>query len=541
MSAPADPETVALWRRRVAADPADAAALYALGTALWWSGLREEAAAHLARAVALQPDNADARTNLGNALTGLGRPAEAMPHLAAAAALRPDHAPSQYNLGNALLAAGQAAEAAAQFRTALDLMPGHAGAHNNLGNALRALGRVEEALASYRCAVELRADLAGAHNNMGSALLALHRPAEALPALLEALRLNPDYAEACNNLGGALLALDRPEEAIVQFRRAVGLDASQVQAEFGESLALLTLGRYREGWEGYESRWRDPRFCEDERAYPMPRWHDAAADIGGRTVLLHAEQGLGDTIQFVRYAPLVRRLGAQVVLEVQAPLLGLVQTFADRVIPAGADLPPCDFHCPLLSLPLAFRTDVPTIPAQIPYLRADPARRAAWAERLGPRRRMRVGLAISGSAEHPEDALRSIPAALFAPLLALPDVDFHLVQKDVREPDMAVLRAAGRVTLHADHLRDFTETAALLGLLDLLVSVDTSAAHLGGALGMPVWLLLQSNADFRWLRVREDSPWYPSMRLFRQSAPRRWEPVLARVAAALRERIAQRG
>jgi tetratricopeptide (TPR) repeat protein len=531
---------IAALRQHLSADPADVDAQCRLGTLLWRNGAREEAAECFRHVVALRPDHADACSFLGNALVELGRPAEAIAHLEAAALLRPDHAGIHYNLGNALLHAGRAEAASERFRISLRLDPTHAGAHNNLGNALRALGRLEDAVACYRHAVALRPDLAGAHNNLGATLLALHRPIEAEIALRDALRCQPDYAEACNNLGGALLALDRPEDAIAYFRRAVALDSTQMQARFGESLALLALGRYREGWEAYESRWLDPRFRADERDYDVPLWlNTPGSQIGGRTLLLHAEQGLGDTIQFLRYVPMARALGARVVLEVQAPLLRLVEGIADVAVAARADLPRCDLHCPLMSLPLAFRTELPTVPARIPYLRADPTLRQIWRQHLGLPTRLRVGLAISGSAEHPEDALRSIPAEMMRPLLAVPDIEFHIVQKEIRERDTAVLRGTEGLWIHADRLSDFAETAALLMELDLLVSVDTSVAHLAGALGRPVWLLLQSSADFRWLRVREDSPWYPTMRLFRQTQPQRWEPVLARVADALQRRARQ--
>lgn len=532
---PGPAEDIPAARRRLAANPGDADALFALGNALWWSGERDEAMEMLARAVVLRPDHADARNNLGNALIELGRTAEAVPHYRAALAVRPNHAATQYNLGNALLAAGHAAEAEPYFRAALALDPVHAGALNNLGNTLRTLGRPAEAVDSYRAVLALRPEFAGTHNNLGSALLALHRPAEAAACFVEALRLQPDYGEACNNLGGAMLALNQPEQAIQVFRKAVALDPAQAQARFGESLALLTLGRFREGWEAYESRWLDPRFREGVRHYDLPPWHNTpGADLHGRTMLLHAEQGLGDTIQFVRYAALVRRLGARIVLEVQPPLVRLLRGLAEQVLPEGADLPLHDLRCPLLSLPLAFRTDLATIPAAIPYLRADRALRPAWEAALGPRVRPRIGIAFSGSADHPEDALRSIPAAQLLPLLALPDCEFHVVQNDMRPADAAALRQAAGVRVHADRLTDFAETAALLSLLDLVVSVDTSVAHLAGAMGLPVWVLLQSSADFRWLRGRSDSPWYPTARLFRQSQPQRWEPVLASVADALR-------
>jgi tetratricopeptide (TPR) repeat protein len=528
-------ETVEAARRRVAASPTDAEALFAFGTALWWTGEQEAGVAALTRAIDIRPDHAEARNNLGNALVELGRPDAAIPHYRAALAIRPNHAPTLYNLGNALLAAGQQPEAEQKFRAALAILPSHAGALNNLGNVLRAQGRAAEAEACYRQAVALRPDAAGSHNNLGSALLALHRPAEAAACFTEALRLAPDYAEACNNLGGALLALDRPEDAIPQFRRAVALDPAQAQARFGESLALLSLGRFREGWDAYESRWLDPRFCEGVRRYDAPRWHGAwAGNVAGRTVLVHHEQGLGDTIQFVRYLPMLRALGARVVLEAQAPLLRLLEGLADEVVAEGAALPPHDLCCPLLSLPRAFGTELASIPASVPYLRADPKLVAAWRHALGPATRLRVGIAFSGSADHPEDALRSIPAETLRPLLALPEVEFHVVQKDIRDADAATLRTLPGVRARAERLENFAETAALLTELHLVVSVDTSVAHLAGAMGLPVWVLVQSNADFRWLRGRTDSPWYPTARLFRQARALAWEREVAQVAEAVR-------
>ena len=512
----------------------DAETQYRLGIRLWQEGAREAAIAAFAQAVAHAADHADALNSFGNALLEVGRPQEAVAALREVAALRPDHAPARYNLGNALLAAGEAEAAVDEFRAALRCDPEHAGAYNNLGNALRALGRVAEAAESYHAAVARLPNEAGAHNNLAAALLALHRPAEAAAVLQAALRCDANHADACNNLGGALLALDRPEAALPWFRQAAALDAQLVQARFGESLALLALGRFREGWDAYESRWLDPQFCKDERPYDRPLWRGLTEPLAGRTLLLHAEQGLGDTIQFARYAPLLRRRGARVVLEVQAPLVTLLRDLADEVIAAGADLPPYDAHCPLLSLPRAFATELPTVPADIPYLQADPDVRARWRERLGAR--PRIGLVLSGSAEHPEDALRSIPAETLRPLLAQPGFDVHVVQTDLRDADAAVLRAYPQVRIHAGQLGNFADTAGLLAELDLLVSVDTSVAHLAGALGLPVWLLVQSNADFRWLRVRTDSPWYPTMRLFRQATMLRWAPVVARVAQALRAR-----
>jgi len=467
---------------------------------------------------------------LGNALVEAGRPQEALAAYAAALALRPAHAPTLYNLGNALLGTDDPAAAEARFREALALAPTHAGSHNNLGNALRRLGRHAEAAETFRAALALRPGSYGTLNNLGSALLSLHRPDEALRVLDQSLRLNACYAEAHNNRGGALLALDRPEQAELSFRNAVALEPGHAQARLGLALALLTQGRLQDGFAAYETRWGDPRFCEDVRPYDAPLWL-GETDISGRTILLHHEQGLGDTIQFARYAPLLRARGARVILEVQAPLLDLLRPLADAAVAAGADLPPHAFRTPLLSLPLAFGTDVSTIPAAVPYLRAARVR----ADLRGPG--LNVALTFSGSPDHPEDILRSIPAAGLLPLLRLPGITWHIVQKDIRPEDATVLDGFPELRRHGPGLADFGETAALLAAMDLCISADTSVAHLAGALGLPVWICLQHAADFRWLRERPDSPWYPTALLFRQGADRTWPGVIGRVGQALRQRL----
>ncbi len=439
-------------------------------------------------------------------------------------------ASAHYNRGNALLAAGDAAAAADAYRAALALDPLHAGCLNNRGNALRQLDRPAEAAASYRAALGVLPDSYGTHSNLASALLALHQPEAALASLETALRIAPDYPDACDNMGGALLALDRPEAALPWFRRAVALDAGQTQARFGEAMALLALGRLREGFAAYKSRWLDARFCADLRDYAAPLWL-GGTDPAGRTLLLHAEQGLGDTIQFARYAPLLRQRGARVVLEVQAPLVGLLAPLADAVVAAGDALPAHDLRTPLLSLPHACGTDLDSIPAAIPYLPRPPPWPDVRAAGLN------VALTVSGSREHPEDALRSLPVAALEPLLAVPGVTLHLVQTELAEADAAWLRARPSVRRHDGRLRDFRDTAGLLSAMDLVISVDTAVAHLAGALGLPVWIMLQHAADFRWLRQRADSPWYPTARLFRQDATRQWPPVVARVAAALADAV----
>ena len=474
------------------------------------------------RAVAARPTDAEARSDLGHALMAAGQLDEAAEAYRAALTLRPGHGPAHYNLGTACLRLNQPGQAEVHLVAALRLDPDFAGTYNNLGSAQRAQGRLAEAEASYRAAVALRPDLAGPLTNLGATLIALRRPEDALEPLREAIRLDPSYAEAANNFGGALLALDRLEEALAWFETARRLDPEQVQPVFGAAMALLSLGRFTEGFELYEIRWRDPQFIAEERERRAPVW-DGRTDLAGQTLLLHAEQGLGDTIQFVRYAPLLRRRGVRVVLEVQPPLVRLCQHLADLVVSTEEPPPPHDVRCPLMSLPRIFGTTLETVPAAIPYLRATPRHdvRGAGAN---------IGVAFAGAPTHPEDDLRSIAAALWRPVLRLP-ATFHLLQPAVRAADAAALDALPGLRRH--DLSDFLATAEIVAALDAVVTVDTAVAHLAGALGRPVLLIVQHSADFRWLRGRDDSPWYPTIRLFRRGADEEWPAVLDRVAAAL--------
>jgi len=486
----------------------------------------------LRRARELRPDDAAAHNDLGNLLLARGEITEAIDCYRAALAVAPNHAELHFNLANALAESGDRPAALTSYHHALALDPAHFGAHNNLGNLLRKLHRPVDAMECYRRALHLRPQDAAARYNLGTALLDLHRAEEALTWFGQAARADAPHLPAVASIGEALLRLGRVREALQWFRDARRLRPDDVQARFGEGLALLTLGRFREGWENFEARLEDPRVRDGLPEVAGQRWR-GAEDISGRTMLIYAEQGIGDTIQFARYLPLLRARGARVVLQAQTPLLPLLRPLADRVIDRNEVLPEFDLHCPLMSLPLAFGTELASIPADIPYIFADPHRVTRWRRRLGTRRRRRVGIAFSGNPDHAMDAQRSIPAADFAPLLRRKEIDFHVLQTQIRAADAAVLHSLPRVHLHAGALRDFADTAALLSLMDLVISVDTSVAHLAGAMGRPVWLLLQYNADFRWLQQREDTPWYPTARLFRQQTMHRWQPVIDAVAAAL--------
>ena len=527
---PALDDDVALCRARVADRPHDARCLVRLGRALWAAGSREEAIATLEQALAIDPACADAHTNLGNAALERGDLQRAIACYQTALDADPIRAEHHYNLGNALLAADLPEPAVDRFERTIALKPDHAGAHNNLGNVLRARGRFAEALACYDQAAALQPDSTGIQINRAVTLLALHRPDEALAPLEAVLAQQPGNAEAANNLGGALLALDRPGEAARAFSRAIAAAPEQAQPRFGRALAFLAMGRFTEGWRDYEARWRDPQFDHGRSISQVPRWH--GEELAGRKILLHAEQGFGDTIQFARYAPLVRARRGQVVLQVPLPLKALLAPLAPRVVSDEQPLPHIDLHCPLLSLPHVFATELANIPAPTPYLHADPERVARFGYLRPSGGLLRVGVAFSGDPSHVDDALRSIPAAVFLPPLLDAGVRVHVLQTQLRPADAAAI-AELDVDVHGRDLRDFADTAALASLMDLVISVDTSVAHLAGAMGLPTWLLLQRAADFRWLRERSDSPWYPSVRLFRQRTGDGWAAVLEAVRAAL--------
>ena len=525
---------VELIGQALALDPLQADAHSNLGNGWLALGRPQEALACYEQALRLAPDSLDALNNRGNALRALARPQEALASYAEALRLRPGHADVIANRGNALLDLDRAEEALACYEEALRLRPDFADALNNRGIALRDLKRPQEALASYDRALRLRPDYAEALSNRGNLLLDLRRPQDALASFDLALRLKPDYGEALYNRGNALQALLRHEAALDSYAQALRLKPDYAEAHWNRSLSRLVLGDYERGFAEYEWRWKKKSPNPPPGPFKQPLWL-GGEPLAGKTILLHAEQGLGDTLQFCRYVKQVAALGAEVVLEVQAALLPLLAGLAGagRVVRRGEPLPAFDCHCPLLSLPLAFATRLDNIPAEAAYLQADPERAAAWRARLGGESgQPRIGLAWSGNPEHHNDHNRSIPLAEFARLAAGPG-QFVSLQKQVREADLAALRERPDILHFGDELGDFADTAALVAHLDLVVAVDTSVAHLAAALGKPVWLLLPFNPDWRWLLGRDDSPWYPGMRLFRQAGLGDWGGVIDRVKAAL--------
>jgi tetratricopeptide (TPR) repeat protein len=503
------------------------------GNALYELKRFAEALASYDRALALRPDYAEAYSNRGNTLHALRRFEEALNSFDRALTLRPEYAKALSNRGNVLRVLKRSEEALQSYDRALALRPDSAEVHTNRGTALHDLKRFEEALASHDRALALRPDYAEAHYNRGNALEELHRLEEALMSFERAAALRPDFAEAHSNRGNMLMAHKRFEEALQSYARAVMLRRDYAEAHFNEGICRLLLGDFRGGWEKHEWRWKTGLLDSDTRDFAQKLWL-GAEQIAGKTILLHAEQGLGDTIQFCRYAPLFAKRGARVILEVQRPLRELMSVVPGvaQVVAKGDELPSFDLHCPLLSLPLAFGTNRATIPSHTPYLHPPPSAATNWDIRLGSRPRPRIGLVWSGRPMHKNDHNRSVGFGELLPLLDF-EATFVGLQHEVRAEDAAVLRGRSDLVDLGGELRDFADTAAVIENLDLVISVDTSVAHLAGALGKPVWVLLPFVPDWRWLLDCDDSPWYPTARLFRQDETRRWDRVIARVRAAL--------
>jgi tetratricopeptide (TPR) repeat protein len=533
-------EAVELLSRAVAVNPDSPDAHYNRGVALAEIGRYAEALQSYDRALALRPAYAEAHYNRGATLGELKRPADALASYERAIALKHDYAEAHHNRGIALTELKRPADALESYERAIALKPAYASAHNNAGVALMGLGRHADALLHYERAVALKPDFASAYDNRGIALAELDRAAEALDSHERAIALKPDYADAYYNRGNALRDLHRHQEAVASYEKALALKPDHAAAHWNLADCLLLLGDFARGWIEYEWRWK-PGQQDGARNFPQPLWLGEQS-LAGRTVLLHAELGLGDTLFFCRYAREVAALGANVILEVQPPLLTLLTNLEGvaQTLPSGATVPAFDYHCPLMSLPLAFRTDLTSIPSRVPYIRSDPGRRAAWDHKLGKRQKPRVALVWSGSARLRNDK-RSMALGQMLPLLQ-GWAQWISLQKEVPETDAGLLASRPDIRHVGGDLRDFADTAAVIDVVDVVVTIDTSVANLAGAMGKPVCVLLPFDPhDWRWMLERADSPWYPTARLFRQPSAGDWTSVIASVAERLarefRERI----
>jgi tetratricopeptide (TPR) repeat protein len=567
------PEALASYDRAVAIAPTDAIAQCNRAMLLLALGNKDAALAGFDAAVALDPKNYTAYLGRGGLLQERTAWADSLAAYDQAIAINSENPASYYNRGTVLQELAQTAAALDSFERSIALNPNFALAHGKRAQTLQELGQLPAALDSYDRALALDPSDASTHSNRGVLLQKMGQLTAALAGYDQAIALNPKYAEGWFNRGGALADLEnldmalasydraiteKPDyarayvnrgvtlqslglvpEAVASYEKCIAISPKIPEAHYNLALASLTLGNYATGWAEYEWRWLaegGPIFRE-KRDFVEPLWV-GNANISGKTILLYGEQGLGDSLQFCRYVELVAKLGARVILEVPGPLVSLCSTLSGvaQVIPYGSPLPGYDFQCPLMSLPWAFNSTLKTIPSTGRYLHSDPGKVAAWRQRLGERVKPRIGLTWSGNQTAGTNRKRHFALSNLAPHLPA-DFDYFCLQTEVVEADQVTLAKVREIRQFNGLLRDFTDTAALCECMDMVVSVDTSVAHMSGALGKSTWVLLASTADWRWLLDRDDSPWYQSVRVFRQRYPGDWNGVFERVAAALSEEI----
>jgi tetratricopeptide (TPR) repeat protein len=530
-------EAIAAYRAALRGKPGDFGLTYNLGNALREAGELEEAASAFRRAIKREPGIADAHNNLGNTLRQLGQYAAAAESFRAAVKLNPQAAQLHFNLGAALDLAGQPAEAEASFRRATVLAPGNAEAWHWLGRMCGRAGRQAEALAAYERALAL-APSAMLEVDLGACLSTLSRPEEALPHVRRAVAAAPGDPDTHTALGTLLRDLGDDVGAVAALEEALRLKPEDAGAHYHLGLTHMIAGRLELGWPHWE--YRLEALIGAKARFKEPQWRGEA--MAGQTLLIHCEQGLGDTLQFCRFVPIaVAASGARVVVEVQLPLVSLIRRMAGiEVVGLGDKLPAFDRQCPMLSLPYAFGTTLAGLPNAVPYLEVDPVRVDYWRARLAGLAGLKVGLIWAGNPDYAHDNLRSIPVEELDVLRGVAGVSWVSLQKH-RKVGADGLPPALLAVDWTDELGDVAETGALMQGLDLIVSADSGMVHLAGGLARPVWMINRFDTEWRWFRERtEDSAWYPTLRQFRQQARGSWVEVLGRVRAALQQRVENR-
>ena len=535
-------EAVLSLCQAVEIDPRDAPTLQQLGSALFQLGHYTEAEHAFYESLTLNPLAPGTWYEFANLLHFQGRLEEASCAYERTLRLDPTNVSAIYNRGVTHLLKGSPEEALQCFSAAALADPSHADAHNNRGILLQLAGDLSGAIESYRLSLKAAPRSTQAGYNLGLALQSAGQLEEALDVYRRVVRIEPDNASAHNNLGNVLMALGEAERATSHYTRAIEHDPANLEALWNLGVARLLVGDFERGWEGYEHR-----LVQAGTATPQldkPRWMGEA--LKDRRILLHSEQGLGDTVQFSRFVPVLARQGAVVYLACQKPLLPLMQHLPglEKALPAldglAQDLPEYDYHLPLMSVPRVLATRPETIPAENPYLTPDPAIVERWRllfEELGGKTvRRRIGLSWAGNPRHKNDANRSMPFQALEPLLALPGVHFFSLQKGDAVHQMGPA-ARDRIVNLEPRLTNLEETAAAMSQLDLVISVDTVVAHLAGAVGRPVWLMLPHAPDWRWMLGRSDSPWYPTMRLWRQAVRGDWTPLVEEMCRELAQPV----
>jgi tetratricopeptide (TPR) repeat protein len=512
-------------------------ALHLLGVIANQNFEYEKAIFYISESLSINPLNEYALLNIGNAFRGLNRIEEAINSYTQATRLNHNYAEAFFNCGITQEESQQFSSALISYEKAIKINPSYAEAYVGKGNALKELSYLAEAIESYNLAILINKHDHEAYFNKGIVLKELGFVTDAIKNYDRALEIKPDHSDAYFNKGNALFETGELDLAIHSYDLAIKYNISNSDAYWNKSLATLLKGNFKEGWELYEYRWTKKDSKNYIRHLNAPLWL-GNEPLLGKTILLYAEQGFGDAIQFCRFTKLVKDIGAsKVLIEVPKGLINLFECLEgkDELIEKGMPLPYYDFHCPLLSLPLAFNIEVNTIPQSNKYLISDPEKKANWDIKLGPKIRKRVGLVWSGSPSHKNDHNRSI--SLYEIINFLPkEFDYVCLQNEIREADKAILEASS-IRNYEKSLVDFSETAALCDLMDFIITVDTSVAHLAGALGKSTWVLIPYLPDFRWLQNRMDSPWYKSVTLYRQNQDRDWKFPLERIRSNLQEYI----
>jgi tetratricopeptide (TPR) repeat protein len=525
------------YQRILTMRPRHADSLHLLGVVAFQTGRFGQAVEIIRRAIASDANIAAYHSNLGLALVALGQAENALASYHCALKLQPDYPEALCNLGAALARLGRREEAIAAYERSLARKPDQAETHYNLGTELAQQGRLTEAVVRYRQAIQLKPDYLEALNNLGITLVDLGQVEEALVCYQKAMYLRPEHPNAYNNCGAALAEQGRLNQAVGCYRQALARAPAMAEAHYNLARAMLANGDMPAGWAEFEWRWKTQQLRHADRQFKQPQWRGEAGL--GRTLLIHAEQGFGDTLQFCRFAGLAAERGFRIILEVPQPLVRLMRSLVgvDVVVARGENLPEFDLHCPIMSLPMALGTKLHSIPATMPYLLADPRQVAVWRQGLAPTgaEARRMGVVWAGNPRRDNPALaaidrrRSLDPELLAPLFHVDGWCFFSLQKAG-----PAAPAAFPLIDHMGQMADFADTAALIMQLDLVVAVDTAVAHLAAALGKPVWLLNRFDTCWRWMTDRRDSPWYPELRLYRQPRPGDWESVVAEAARDLR-------
>ena len=529
-------EAIATFRVSLRLDPTPGSVWNNLGIACLEAKNFVAAEAALREAVPRLKHDLAPRLSLAQSLRGQLKLEDAEQIDRETIALFPQEAPAHTSLALTLNAAKKPEVALEFFRNAARLAPNIPEAQSNLAAALGKMKLYEECIVVARRAIQLNPNHAGAWSNLGNCLRDLGRFDEAEPALRESIRLNPHDADAVGNLALTLANAGRFADAIPVYDRALELKPQTQEVRFNRALAHLTLGDYARGWPDYEARWHTEQFHGGERTYPMPKWDGTS--LRGKTIFLHTEQGIGDTLQFIRFAAPLAEQGATVMIHPTPDLVPVLKSVPGiaRVIDAPRAEVTFDCHCPLLSVPYMLQTRLESIPATVPYMAAPPEAVARWSEKLSATRGFKIGIVWQGNPKFPGDRWRSVPLKFFAPIAAVPGVEICSLQKGEPRKQIAECGFAVR-DLGAETQSDLGDVAGLMINLDLIISTCTSMVHLAGALARPTWVILSANPDWRWLRDRTDSPWYPTVRLFRQEKLGEWPAVFQSIAQELQEQI----